>query len=543
MPNSTDRSGESPKALAGLSYGPDWIGLDRREMAARRKVQIQREDAARQREAERIEDEVQQLTDFNERLLADPAEDLRTPRTPSRIEDAGATPISKPLEMSRPTALLDRIYIENLKALAGEHRVQLAPLTLIYGPNSAGKSTILRGLKLFMNAVNVGRRDALQVWRKAFENSVALRNLLTWETPDPDDPERVHWRRQLRLGVDFRTGDGEVARAELEFAPNPIGPVDYLTSGLGMLGEADLSRKIIGLEDPDPFDPEFDPARAFGTESLVPYEVREKRPGGDWTSEIKVADAELFAHPSTALKSDLFAMAYLLRYLGPQRGQPGAAYVPLEGPFNRKFPPFELVNYGQWGIADFRGYEVLNQMMSQLEVPYEFEPRLTAEGLRLGEVAGDSAAIELAREWDLKDLRSGALVSLDEVGYGVGQLLPVIDACVHSRHQLICVEEPELHLHPRLQSRLGNLFATSITAFRNQVILETHSESILLRVRRLIRRGKLLPDEVAVLYVDNNTENGASVRRIRLGAQGELLDPWPTGFYDDRLEDVLGGWE
>lgn len=111
---------------------------------------------------------------------------------------------------------------------------------------------------------------------------------------------------------------------------------------------------------------------------------------------------------------------------------------------------------------------------------------------------------------------------------------------MHAHAQVICVEEPELHLHPRLQAKLGNLFATSVLRRSNQVILETHSESILLRVRRLVRSGKLRPDEVAVLYVDNTSEAGASVRRLRLGEQGELLDPWPTGFFDDSLADILG---
>ena len=59
-------------------------------------------------------------------------------------------------------------------------------------------------------------------------------------------------------------------------------------------------------------------------------------------------------------------------------------------------------------------------------------------------------------------------------------------------------------------------------------------------MRRLMRSGRLLPDEVAVLYVDNTPEDGASVSRLRLGLQGEFLDPWPTGFFDDTLADILG---
>lgn len=528
MPNSPDGAGLDPDAISSVTYGADWIGLDGRAMRARRDAQRQREREARQREAQRQAEELKRMEESHQQWLSESSSD------PDESTGQGQAPTSEPSrkseaepkEMSRPSALIDRLYIENLESLAGPHEVPLAPLTLIYGPNSAGKSTILNGLQLFMKAVDVGRRDALHVWEKAFEESAPLRSLITWQAPDPEDPEHVHWRPQLKLGVDFRTGDGEVARAELEFEPNPIGRVDYLTSGLGPLREAELSRKMIGLEDPDPFDPDFDPASAFGEDSLVPYLVLEKQPGGDWTSEIKLADAELFAHPSGALKAHMFAMAYLLRYLGPHRGAPTAAYRPLQGPFNKSFSPYELVDYGRWGIAGFGGYEVLNQMMNQLEIPYEFELR-------------PAGADSQEPRWDFKDVRSGALVGLDNVGYGVGQLLPVIDVCVHAARQVICIEEPEIHLHPRLQAKLGNLFATSVLTRGNQVILETHSESILLRVRRLIRRGTLLPSEVAVLYVDNNDEDGATVRRLRLGAQGELLEPWPSGFFDDSLADIM----
>jgi predicted ATPase len=172
-------------------------------------------------------------------------------------------------------------------------------------------------------------------------------------------------------------------------------------------------------------------------------------------------------------------------------------------------------------------------MLSQLEIPYRFA------GVRRYAIADGR---RMADRLQLQDKRSGVEVGLDQVGYGVSQLLPVINICVEASEQIICVEEPELHLHPRLQAGLGNLFAHAVLARGNQVIVETHSESILLRIRRLIRSGKLQPDEVAVIYVDNNVDTGASVRRIRLGEQGELLDPWPTGFFDDSLDDVLGGW-
>ncbi len=358
------------------------------------------------------------------------------------------------------------------------------------------------------------------------------------QAPDPEDPAEVSWRSKLAVGIDFKTRDGSLATAELSYSPNPVGYVDWHSSSIGTLDENELSLKEFGPEDPDPSEPFF--AWTFGEHPYARYTVHEKVVGGDWTTDTRVVDPFLFAHSSHRLQQDVFALAYLLRYLGPERGDRSSGYSPLDGPFNIE-PRNQGFSddYRSFGIGDFGRFEVLNQMLAQLEVPYEFEPRLQLTGP--SEVLRSQASYrDPRRTWDLKDLRTGAPLHLDQVGYGVSQLLPVIDVCVHAREQVICVEEPELHLHPRLQAKLGNLFATSVLKRGNQVILETHSESILLRVRRLIRSGKLLPAEVAVLYVDNDQVDGTTVSRLRLGDNGELLDPWPTGFFDDSLQDILG---
>lgn len=263
----------------------------------------------------------------------------------------------------------------------------------------------------------------------------------------------------------------------------------------------------------------------FGGNALPQFRVTETLPGSEPTSESRFTDAELFAHPDRKLQADLFKLAFFMRYLGPHRGTPGEEYEPTRGVFNSSWYDY----YRKPRIGNFDQYELLNQMLAQLEIPYEFEKAFPAE------VRGMNA-----HNWIMRDNRSGAPVRLDQIGYGVSQLLPVVDDCIHAMKQLICIEEPELHLHPRLQARLGNLFTSSVVKNGNQVIVETHSENILLRVRRLIRGGKLRAEDVAVLYVDNVGETGATVSRLRLGDQGELLDPWPTGFFDDGLADILG---
>jgi predicted ATPase len=219
-----------------------------------------------------------------------------------------------------------------------------------------------------------------------------------------------------------------------------------------------------------------------------------------------------------SVEDRLFDLASHLVYLGPHRGDPHPVYEPGREPFRRHIASRDSANPKR-----------VNEMLERLEIPYRFQ----TVDLR------EPATLRFRPDWQLVDTRTEVEVGLDQVGYGVSQVLPIVEACLRSSDQLICIEQPELHIHPRLQAKLGNLFAATVLD-GNQIIAETHSESLMLRVRKLIREGKLPSAHVAILYVDNTPGERASVRQLRLGDEGELLDPWPTGFFDDSLADILG---
>lgn len=503
MPDSTHTSGDE------RPIPPEWVGLDREAMEARRDetVRLMREAGERWREEQKRSEAL--LQEFLERH----ADDHR----PAEAEADAPKENKRP----RPQPLIERLHVENLKSLAGRHEIPLAPLTLVYGPNSAGKSTVLNALQLFMHAVDTGRSDALNLWRRAFPDT-RPHSVVTWERQPEDTP--FSQTRTLVLGVDYRLPrSGDLARAELGFQSSDVGP--WQSSTMGLAGVQDQARKefFLNFEAADPID-----RGDFG--NIEPkWEVSEWSSGERSEPIERDVDHLLFGDADVQLQRTLFRLAGQLSHFGPHRGNPGEKYSPIDlddiaGPDH-----WGIAGAPSWGVAGFEGYEVLNQILKQLEIPHAFEPAFTS----------DQGGVRVT-DWILTDGRSGAPVRLSEVGYGVSQLLPVIDACAHATQRVISIEEPELHLHPRLQARLANLFAFSVLRRRNQVIVETHSESLLLRVRRLVRTGKLLPDEVAVLYVDNTPEDGVSVSRLRLGLQGEFLDPWPTGFFDDSLADILG---
>lgn len=152
-----------------------------------------------------------------------------------------------------------------------------------------------------------------------------------------------------------------------------------------------------------------------------------------------------------------------------------------------------------------------------------------------------------SRELVLTDLRTNTRVSHRDVGIGISQVLPVLVNALGSKNKLLTIEQPELHLHPSLQAELGDVFINSALGdAQNQIIIETHSEHLILRLMRRIRETqdgtlpegvpRITPEDVAILFVEP-TEQGSMVRQIRLDEEGQLIDAWPGGFFEEGFKE------
>jgi AAA15 family ATPase/GTPase len=131
-------------------------------------------------------------------------------------------------------------------------------------------------------------------------------------------------------------------------------------------------------------------------------------------------------------------------------------------------------------------------------------------------------------------------VSLADVGFGISQVLPIIVQSMLSRKSTLLIEQPEIHIHPRLQAELGSLLAECIKSpFNNEFIIETHSEHLMLRLQKLIRKGELKPDDVSVIYVDRGAE-GSKCLHLRLDEEGDFIDEWPDGFFEEDFNEIFG---
>jgi len=122
------------------------------------------------------------------------------------------------------------------------------------------------------------------------------------------------------------------------------------------------------------------------------------------------------------------------------------------------------------------------------------------------------------------------LVSIADVGFGVSQTLPVLVALLAAQPgQLVYLEQPELHLHPRAQQALATVLAEA--ALRGvRVVAETHSSLLLLAIQALVAEGKLPPDQVILHWFQRDSRGATQVKTADLDRMGAYGD-WPEDFY------------
>jgi Uncharacterized conserved protein len=232
--------------------------------------------------------------------------------------------------------------------------------------------------------------------------------------------------------------------------------------------------------------------------------------------------------------SDFTAIVDGMRYLGPLRSYPLRQYV-ITGSSgdsvgrSGEFTAF-LLHQSDSAVLDST-----NRWFRQFGIPY-----LVDTGVAGTEMLGDILTVSLTD-------RSGVAVTPADVGFGIGQLLPILVEGTVASRSLICVEQPEIHLHPRLQAHIADfLIATAKTSTtsdeegvgRNQWIVETHSESLMLRIQRRIREGKISPSDVSVIFVEPSLE-GSRVHHIGLTDKGEFLSEWPGGFFEEDFDEMM----
>lgn len=132
---------------------------------------------------------------------------------------------------------------------------------------------------------------------------------------------------------------------------------------------------------------------------------------------------------------------------------------------------------------------------------------------------------------------------LMNVGVGVSQVLPIIVLGLASpENAILLLEQPELHLHPYIQSKLGDFFL-ALSKLNKQIIAETHSEYLINRMRFHVASQTLKnEDDLSIYFMERSKKNDCSeVLKIKIDKYG-AIDEYPEGFFDEtekQLENIM----
>jgi predicted ATPase len=132
---------------------------------------------------------------------------------------------------------------------------------------------------------------------------------------------------------------------------------------------------------------------------------------------------------------------------------------------------------------------------------------------------------------------SSAKVLITDVGFGVSQILPVLALCYYvPEGSILLLEQPEIHLHPSVQSGLADVLIDAMRNRKLQIIVESHSEHLLRRLQRRVADQTITPQQTA-LYFCEAGDDGSRLRRLDVDLFGNITN-WPKDFFGDEFSEM-----
>lgn len=378
---------------------------------------------------------------------------------------------------------------------------------------------------------SVGQLDRLaEVWwstaEAIFEEEIRLEKSAAAEAVQMETPQKMSYTAVTRAKNQIEALDfslASTADAELPITRGMEAFGDLLDRSwyrdLGQLNKRQrttIARSMVGLG-----------------EAKFRSELRKKLRDETWIDE------EVLVEHSGAAGESLWRAGAVcqrffrdsVRYLGPLREAPHVLYDP--GPSK-----LDLGVRGEYSAAVLHAQARTRVMMPT--------PEGTGERRRLTDALDfwlkEFGLADGARSADRGRMGIGLSVTppgldrevdLTSVGVGVSQILPVILLCLLAEPgTLLVLEQPELHLHPRLEQKLADFLLACARSGR-QLVIETHSEHIVNRLRyRIARDPTTSTHELIQLVFAENHDGVTSYREPKINPYGGIGDDWPAGFLD-----------
>lgn len=394
---------------------------------------------------------------------------------------------------------ITRIAVEGFKSIVNRQEIEIAPLTILAGANSSGKSSIMQPLLMLKQTLEAQydpgplKIDGPNVRFTSSDQFLSNANQAI--------SRRVLSIRIATSGLDFA----------ITFLKGTKSRLEVLQETYGLLGSSVTLRPEMSSQELGQALAKFEPFKQIAHHD---FSVTQNR----YFLNLKDAwSTVLLEYPNPYLQGVI--------HVPSLRGNPSRTYaVTATGPgFPGTFEHYVASVISSWQSECLEEYELLNRDLEYLGLTQKIVARLLNE---------TEIELHVSR---LLTGKSDDLVSIADVGFGVSQTLPVLVALRAAElGQLVYLEEPEIHLHPRAQTKLADLLADA--AKRGvRVVAETHSSLLLRAIQTLIAKGALPADLVKLHWFSRNDEGITQVRSATPDENGAFGD-WPEDFGDVALQ-------
>jgi len=407
--------------------------------------------------------------------------------------------------------MITRVEVTGYKSLREVQGIEIRPLTLLAGANSSGKSSIIQPLLLlkqtletsydpgvlFLNGPNVRFTAAEQLLSRTGKRSQVATFKVSVET-NGTSRVAIQYKHVSKEGLDIEdmeyTENGTLRKLRLGMSRDEIAPIlpddfrNFVTRT--QQGTVEVVRR-----------------RCFLDVLWIPQDRAEGR-----TFTFGLAPT---ARVETALRS--------IVHVPGLRGNPERDYsVSAVGPdFPGTFETYVAGVIARWQADKAEELDGLGEDLELLGLTW----KVSAKHINETQVELQVGRLSHAVTGGAHDL-----VSIADVGFGVSQTLPILVALRAARPgQLIYLEQPEIHLHPRAQAAMATVLANAIRR-GVRVVVETHSSILLLEIQALVARGEILtPSDVKLHWFARRPDGATVVSSTDLDEAGTFGD-WPEDF-------------
>lgn len=445
--------------------------------------------------------------------------------------------------------MLKALRIQNFKGWKDTGTIKMAPISLFFGANSSGKSSI--GQFLMMLKQTVESPDRKAVFYPGGKNSAAQLGSYQEMVFQRDPTKKIAFEYRWSLPDVLKFKDPVSGQSysgdELAFkAIVGLGDRDQHTLALDELkyeligdGSAEFS---LGMERKSDAKSDYKveaknyslkrkqgrvwypgaPVRFYG----FPDEVVAYHQNADFVQSLNLRHEKLFRS---------------LCYLGPLRTKAERLY---------SWTGIEPESVGYAGESTVAAILASRRRKISLGYKRQAKPFDEVIAMKLKEMSlieefRVSPISEQRQEYEVKVRTKGSRdwVDLPDVGFGISQVLPVLVQCFYApANSIILMEQPEIHLHPNAQSALADVMIDVINSRENgadrniQLIIETHSEHFLRRLQRRIAEDAVSQKKVSA-YFANISKTPPTLETLQLDIFGNIVN-WPDNFFGDEMADI-----